>query len=234
MFNSYTKEKIIESTTSWGIFIIQLLGALIAIFAIIFLFQGNLLENAISFSLGLSSMNGLVFYIFLFLLLPLAIFKKTRLYSGVIMFFLSYLFGLALWIYSAIITYLFWGWVALFIGIFLVGVGVFPIAVLASIFNGESGIFMNLVFGAAITFCIRFLGLYLINKADTDQQIVAESLPDLSLVENDVDDVNILDAEIEEPTNDTPVEGSVKFCNKCGKEKSIFANFCRYCGNKLN
>lgn len=234
MFNSYTKEKIIESVASLGVLIIQGSGAVIAILAVIFLFQGNLLEKAMSFILLLNSINGFFFYLFLFVLLPLAIFKKTKLYSGIAMFFLSYLFGLALWIYSAIITYLFWGWFGLIVGIVLVGVGVFPVAVLASIFNGEWIILVNLIFGVAATFGIRFLGLYLINKTDTDQQTATASSPDLSLAKNDIDNVNILDAEIEDPINDDLVEVSVKFCGKCGKENSLYANFCRYCGNKLN
>ena len=233
MFNLYTKENIIESVASLGVLIIQLAGAIVTILSIVYLFQGVLVDKAISFLTLLDSINGPVFWFIILVLLPLAVFKKTRLFSGGTMFLLSYLFGLALWIYSAIGAYLLWGWFGLIVGVLLMGVGVFPVALLVSMFSGEWLFFWNLVFGLITTFGIRFLGLYLINKAETDQQSVTELSPALSFVKNDTDDVNILDAEIEAPIDDTP-EVSVGFCNKCGKEKSsLYANFCRYCGNKL-
>jgi len=171
MSNSKSKEDILELVGSIGGIIIYLSGFIVVIFTIIYLFQGNLVEKAVSFLLILNTINSYLFYLLLFILLPLAIFKKTRPFSGLIMALASYLFGVALWIYSAIITYLLWGWIAVFIGIFLAGVGVLPVAILATIFHGDWSVFGNLIFGTVLTFGSRFLGIYLIEKADQEKYI---------------------------------------------------------------
>lgn len=250
MFNSSTKEKIIESISSVGILIIQLGGFVLTILAVVYLFQGKLFEKAMAFLVILNSISFFIFFFFILILLPLAIFKKTRLFSGVVMLLSSYAFGLDLWIYSAIAAYVFWGWLAFFIGIFLAGVGVLPIAMLASIFHGDWATFGELVLMTIITFSARFLGIYLIGKAEQETNISETARIETIPVESALDN-NITNAEVEELFKDENADNNLKassveddgddemyaFC-KCGKKlvwkkTSSLPDFCKYCGNKL-
>jgi hypothetical protein len=114
-------------------------------------------------------------------------------FSGVAMFLLSYIFGTQTWVYSAIMTYVFWGGVAVFIGMFIFGVGVLPVAILASLLNGEWVILGNLLFGVFLTFGSRFLGIYLIGKAE--QQEATEGGTETNIISHDLEN-NIADAEV--------------------------------------
>jgi len=114
----------------------------------------------------LVSISGITFAISLFILLPLAIFKKTRSASAIGLLIASYIFGATAWVWSFLLAYVFWGFLGLFIGLFIVGVGVVPIAMLASLFKGEWGIFGQLVLIVIITFGVRFLALYIAEKAE--------------------------------------------------------------------
>ena len=226
MFGSYTKEKLIEIVTSIGYTVIWVSGFILSILAIIFFFEGTLIERAASLLLFLNPFISYSFYFLLFVIVPLGFVKRTRLFSGLVLFFLSYLFGLQIWVYAAIVTYFLWGWIAIIIGVFLAGIGVVPVAILASVFSGEWTILVNLIFGLVSTLGSRFLGLYFIHKYDAeslDQAIV-------SSVESYRDNNEIQDAEVlsEAETQDTK-----KFCSTCGNMISLTGNFCKYCGSKI-
>lgn len=81
----------------------------------------------------------------------------------------SYVFGATLWIWGLLLTYTLWGGVALFIGLFLMGVGVVPIAMLATMFNGMWSEFGQLVFLLAMTVGARAFGAYNIVKYEEQQ-----------------------------------------------------------------
>lgn len=66
------------------------------------------------------------------ILSPLALFKKTRKWAGNGFLFISYVFGINGWCLGVLLTWSIWGKVALFFGLFLAGVGVVPIALLAT------------------------------------------------------------------------------------------------------
>jgi len=59
-----------------------------------------------------------------------------------------------------------WGGVALFIGLFLAGVGVVPIAMLATLINGEWATLGQIVLLLVFTFGFRTLGYHFAKKAD--------------------------------------------------------------------
>jgi len=63
----------------------------------------------------------------------------------------------------------FWGWLAVIIGIFLGGIGVVPIGMLASIFNGRWDIFWTLLLTVVLTYGTRIIGYALANSADTSK-----------------------------------------------------------------
>src|SRR5216684_3354912 len=66
----------------------------------------------------------------IFVFAPLAAFRKTRGFSAVALLIASFVFGGILWIASVLVTVQLWGTLALWIGIFMMGVGIVPVAIL--------------------------------------------------------------------------------------------------------
>lgn len=107
----------------------------------------------------------------IFILLPLSFFKKIRSFSIVSLYVLSFWFGITLWIHSAVTVHYLWGTVALFIGLFLMGVGVLPVAIIAAIFFAEWMILLDLILLIIATFGSRILGVYMAHREDRKSQI---------------------------------------------------------------
>ena len=114
----------------------------------------------------LSVVMWLVFMLDIFIILPLWMFKKTKGISAIGLVVSSYIYGLTLWLWALLVTYAIWGTVAVFIGLFLFGVGVVPIAVLAAAINGEWGTISSITLLLLLTFGSRILGLHFAQKAD--------------------------------------------------------------------
>lgn len=106
------------------------------------------------------------FIISILILLPLGIFKRTRGVSAIGLLIASYIFGATTWVWAFLLAYVFWGFMGLFIGLFIGGVGVVPVSMLASIFNGEWAIFGQLILLVVVTFGVRFLSIYIAEKAE--------------------------------------------------------------------
>ncbi len=102
-------------------------------------------------------------------LLPLALFKETRGHSGLGFYIVSFVFGGTLWVWSLLLTYVLWGGVALFIGLILAGVGVLPIALLATATKGMWSMFGQLILGFVATYGTRSIGIYLMQRAEEEQ-----------------------------------------------------------------
>ncbi len=108
------------------------------------------------------------FYIFTFLiivLLPLSFINRIKLGVGYAILIISYYFGVLLWMLSLLVTYNIWGIVALIIGLLIMGIGILPIAIIASIFNGEWIILASLLGNTLLVFGIRYWGSHIINKS---------------------------------------------------------------------
>lgn len=108
----------------------------------------------------------IVFAIVIFVLLPLAIPRATRGFSSISILIASYVFGATLWMYGLLLTYFTWGIVAVIIGLVFFGVGVVPIALLATLFKGMWGPFFTLVLLAIATYGCRIGALSLAESAD--------------------------------------------------------------------
>jgi hypothetical protein len=107
-------------------------------------------------------------------LIPLAFFKKTRMFSAHGLMVSSYIFGLCLWVLGFVITYGFWGGLGVFLGLLVVGIGVVPFGILAAALNGVWLIVGGLLYGAIITYGARVLSIYLAKKADEDDISILE------------------------------------------------------------
>jgi len=65
-----------------------------------------------------------------------------------------------------------WGLFGLFVGLFIMGIGVVPIAMIASLFKGEWSILWDLFFLIAFALGFRILGYYLMDKNLEDDETV--------------------------------------------------------------
>jgi hypothetical protein len=108
----------------------------------------------------------IAFGINFFILLPLSLFGKTKMFGGIGMFISSYVFGLTLWFLGLLITYFTWGFLGVFIGLILGGIGVIPVAMLATLLVGELFVLFVLILLSILTFGLKILGVYMISKAE--------------------------------------------------------------------
>jgi hypothetical protein len=107
----------------------------------------------------------LAFWVTILIFLPLAIFRRTRGFAGASTYAASYVFGLTLWVWALLLSYTLWGIGGIVVGLILGGIGVVPIAMLASLFNGLWSTLGQLVLLTAITIGSRLLGFYISEKA---------------------------------------------------------------------
>jgi hypothetical protein len=104
----------------------------------------------------------------IFVLAPLGVFRLTRSFAGSALIFASFVFGVILWVYGAIATFLYWGWLGLIIGVVIVGVGVVPTGFLALALQSQWEWLANLGLLLASMVGSRLLGLWYLAKADRD------------------------------------------------------------------
>jgi len=100
----------------------------------------------------------ITFGLVIFISLPLSIPKATRRFSSKTLVVSSYVFGITLWVKGLLLTYFLWGSLAVLIGLFAGGVGVIPMAMLATGFDGQWEHFIELVLLIIMTFATRIGG----------------------------------------------------------------------------
>lgn len=119
--------------------------------------------NAYSFLLPLSQIAVVVA---LFVLLPLALWRKTRGGAGVALHYVSYLFGLTTWLLGAAVTFTSFGWVGLIIGLFIAGVGVVPFGIIGAFFIlNINSLGISLILMLAITYATRLVSAFIVIKS---------------------------------------------------------------------
>lgn len=116
----------------------------------------------------LTAIGAITFFPLILVVLPLSIFKKCRPVCAIIFVYWSYLCGLCLWMFSLLVTIELWGYVAAIIGLFMAGIGVFPIAIIACMFKGEWSLLFQLILQFAFLIAARIYGLYLAGKAEEE------------------------------------------------------------------
>jgi hypothetical protein len=98
--------------------------------------------------------------------LVFGIFRKTRPFAAHVLILGSFVTGGSVWIGSAIITYFLWGLMWLIGGILFMGLGVLPLALVASAMAGRWQIFGILAVMMAVTICFRFLAYAMASSLD--------------------------------------------------------------------
>lgn len=151
----------IKSTlTNIGTYALGSVG-LLALLALPVLFIGGGIRIGEKILPWLMLLSLIAFGFNLVILGPMALIRPTRAWAGVGFFISSYIFGLTGWFMGLILTWMLWGSIAVVIGLFVMGIGVVPIAMLATIFNGMWAELGLLVLAVILTFGLRMLGLTL-------------------------------------------------------------------------
>ncbi|MHB8303944.1 MAG: hypothetical protein ACYDC6_14105 [Acidobacteriaceae bacterium] len=102
-------------------------------------------------------------------LLPASLVRRWRSFTSPAMLVLSYLFGATVWMDGLVLTMTIWGGWAVVIGLFIMGIGIVPIAMLATLFHGMWFRFTELVFLLALTFGSRFLAIWIGGTLDAEE-----------------------------------------------------------------
>jgi uncharacterized protein len=116
-----------------------------------------------------------------FILLPCALFPPTRIISVFGLLISSVIFGASTWTLGFLVTLHYWGTMGVFVGIFMGVVGIVPLGMLASLFNGDWYAIGILVFGLALTFGARIIAIMLAAWIDRDKAGINPNSPSLSL-----------------------------------------------------
>jgi hypothetical protein len=116
-----------------------------------------------------------------FILLPCALFPLTRIISVFGLLISSVIFGASTWTLGFLVTLHYWGTMGVFVGIFMGVVGIVPVGMLASLFNGDWYAIGILVFGSAITFGARIIAIMLAAWIDRDKAGINSNSPAESL-----------------------------------------------------
>lgn len=110
----------------------------------------------------------------IFIFLPLCIFRKTRPLAGLGFYFASFVFGLLLFALSCLLSVSIWGYGALIFGLVMGGVGVLPVALLATLFTARWELLTELIIGLMMTFGTRIIGIKLSTKTPSATEIESE------------------------------------------------------------
>jgi hypothetical protein len=110
-------------------------------------------------------------------LLPCALFRFTRKFSAYGFLISSVFFGLSTWVLAFLVTFQHWGVTGLFVGLFLGGVGVVPIGLMASAFNAAWPQVGDLILGVVLTFGARAIVFLLSQSIYRDQAGICANSP---------------------------------------------------------
>jgi len=101
------------------------------------------------------------------ILLPLAVIPPTRRWAGLGFYLSSYVFGLTGWFMGLLLTWSLWVLFAVILGLLIMGVGVVPIAIVATLFNGMWPELGMLVLTVVLTYGLRLLGSWLFESYES-------------------------------------------------------------------
>jgi hypothetical protein len=97
-------------------------------------------------------------------LMVMFFFKKLREWVGLILLNISLLTGFACWVFSLIVTYYTLGGFWLIVGLMLLGLGVFPLAVFGTILRGRWSTLPDLLFAIVLMVVPRMVGKWIVNR----------------------------------------------------------------------
>ena len=162
--------KIVFSPIS-GCLLVALVLTAIILLALMFLQGGVWLgDKALPYFVWLARITAGVVLV----LLPMAAFRQTQRLAARGLMYASSIFGITLWVWGLVLTYNLWGVGAVLVGLFLFGVGVVPMAMLATVFAAMWSIFGQLFLLVAMTYWTQRFGRAIILKLHKEEQKVYE------------------------------------------------------------
>jgi len=91
--------------------------------------------------------------------LPLLLFRKTRGASAIGFLVSSYVFGASTWLAGVLNSYIYFGWLWLFVSLFFAGIGPVPLGIFGAIIHSNWIIAGSLLASLVLTFGTRWIGL---------------------------------------------------------------------------
>jgi hypothetical protein len=118
------------------------------------------IDTAMSIYTFLQPFSSMALAIAILVFLPLAAWRKTRGSAGLGLLIVSYIFGATTWFLGAAVTFGSFGWFGLFIGLFVLGIGVVPLGIIGAFFKlGVNGLGATLCVLLLITVVSRLAGV---------------------------------------------------------------------------
>jgi len=100
------------------------------------------------------------------LLLPSSLFKRNRGWCGAGMLYVSYAWGISVWMWATLILYSLWGIVGLALGLVLLGLGSVPMAFIALLFHWEWKIIGEMLLAVIGVFGLRAFAFWVATKGE--------------------------------------------------------------------
>jgi hypothetical protein len=159
--------KLVINPVSGCLLAVAILVGIILV-ALMFLRGGVWLgERALPYFVGVARITlGVV----LILLLPLAAFRQTQRLAARGLMAAASIFGMTLWVWGLVLTYTLWGGGAVLVGLFLFGVGIVPMAMLATAFAAMWSTFGQLLLLAVLIYATRRFSKLLFLKVHRAEQ----------------------------------------------------------------
>ncbi|HUD04590.1 MAG TPA: DNA translocase FtsK [Patescibacteria group bacterium] len=123
----------------------------------------------------LETIAAIFIIISLFIFLPLALFKKTRMISIYGFSISAFIFAINVWIFSLLTTYFYWGIFGVVVGIMLGGIGEIPIAAIASLLHGDWTSIFNIISTVVLFLIAQGLAAYLGSKVEKEANLKENS-----------------------------------------------------------
>jgi hypothetical protein len=169
------KSEGISALTGLLMYPFGLLGFVAVLLAI---FKGGkwLLDNVYPIaSAVLLSLTVLGIVLGLVLLIP----KKTRNYGAFSLIGSSFALFFTTWLWSLIMAKIFAGTIWLIVGLILGGIGVIPIALIATLIQGETSVALGIVAMITVGFVLRVAGFFFVSDLDDKTDSMDYKQPNL-------------------------------------------------------
>ena len=154
-------------------------------------FTDKILPVLLVFSVGVFIFNVIV-------CIPLAFFRRTKLFAGKALFLSSFFYSVLLWLGCLVITFKLWGWFGIIIGLVLLGVGLVPIAVIATLVAGLWGILLHIILLILVIWIARTIGINLLKDCYAFGKPRSFDNPEYNDTNDDVIDVESVNVKNDE------------------------------------
>ncbi len=177
-----------KSLNSIGCFILSIAAIVCCVFLFGLFIRGGVwvadkvLPVLLVFSAGVFIFNVVV-------CIPLAFFRRTKEFSGKALFISSFFYGLLLWLGCLVITFKLWGWLGIIVGLILLGVGIVPIAIIATLVAGLWTILLHIIVLIIVIWLARTAGAALLKDCFAYGRPESFDTPNYSDTEEDVIDI---------------------------------------------